>query len=353
MINPFSAKNTALQLNMGEGKSSVIVPIIATTLANRKRLVRIIVLKALSKQMFDLLIQRLSYLCNRRVYYIPFSRHLRVGKEETRLLRGLYQQCMDHGGVMVIQPEHILSLKLMVVDRITSKSINPPELELSHSLRDMQAWLAENSRNILDESDEILHVRYQLIYTIGHQEPLQGHSDRWGTIQSVLRLLHQHASDLLPQHSAELEVNPHTNNTYTSNYPIIRILSPAVSQKLSLLLADDAFNNRIPTVSLAFAPHNLQVMARRFLTESIIDPSDYGRLRSYFGQTGHWSNFLLLRGLLSGGNGLLHYALSERRWKVDYGHDLRRSRLAVPYRAKVSYCIFMTHPFLLILREPA
>ena len=53
MIKPPSNKNTALQLNMGEGKSSVIVPIVAATLADGKQLARVVVLKALSRQMLD------------------------------------------------------------------------------------------------------------------------------------------------------------------------------------------------------------------------------------------------------------------------------------------------------------
>lgn len=339
MIDPPSGMNTALQLNMGEGKSSVIVPIVSATLANRKQLARVVVLKALTKQMFELLGQRLSYLCDRRIYYIPFSRHLHIGIEDIRLLRELYQQCMSCGGVLIIQPEHILSLKLMTVDWITSTS--PHNSDLVHYLGDTQEWLTKNSRDILDESDEILHVRYQLIYTIGHQEPIQNNSDRWATIQSILHLAHQHALQLQLQYPTELEVDPHNGN-----FPIIRILNASVSQILCLLLADDVLSNRIPTLSFASASRSLRETVRRFLVETDIEISDYSLLKERLGQTGDWSNVLLLRGLLAGGCGILHYALSERRWKVDYGHDFRRSRLAVPYRAKVK-CVVLTLYFVL------
>ncbi|KAK7677682.1 hypothetical protein QCA50_019373 [Cerrena zonata] len=327
MIDPPSEKNTALQLNMGEGKSSVIVPIVAATLANRKQLARVIVLKALSKQMFELLVQRLSHLCDRRIYYIPFSRHLDIGKEEVNLLRGLYQQCMEGGGILVFQPEHILSLKLMAVDRTISAY--PNSRELAKVLRETQEWLTRNSRTILDESDEILHVRYQLIYTIGRQEPIQNHSDRWGTIQSVLHRVHGHALQLRSQYPTEIEVH-----SSPGNFPVIRILSTLVKRKLSHLIASDALNNKIPTLSLAFAPRPLQVKIHRFLVESDLVLSDYDLLKNHFERTGDWANILLLRGLLSGTSGVIHYALSERRWKVDYGHDFQRSCLAVPYQAK-------------------
>ncbi|THH06264.1 hypothetical protein EW146_g9666, partial [Bondarzewia mesenterica] len=55
MIAPSSGENTALQLNMGEGKSSVIVPLVSAALADGTSLVRVVVLKSLSNQMFQLL----------------------------------------------------------------------------------------------------------------------------------------------------------------------------------------------------------------------------------------------------------------------------------------------------------
>lgn len=331
MVHPPSGENTAIQLNMGEGKSSVIVPVVASTLADRKKLVRVVVLKPLSRQMFDLLRQRLSGLCNRRIYYIPFSRQIPVGNEEIRLIQQLYQQCMDSGGILVTLPEHILSLKLMTVDRTITTSTTT-KVQAIRALQETQKWLRNHSRDILDESDEILHTRYQLIYTMGHHEPIENHPDRWNTVQAVLHLVHGHLSHLCnsDQYSANLEIHP-----WVGNFSIIRILDSSVSRELSRLIVEDAFNNKIPTISLTFIPPTLRTATRDFLLESTINSSNYDQLKEHFETTGNWQSILLLRGLLVGGHGILHYALSERRWKVDYGHDLQRSLLAVPYRAKV------------------
>jgi hypothetical protein len=65
-----------MQLNMGQGKSSVIVPIIAAALADRKKLIRVVVLKSLAPQMFHLLVEKLGGLLNRRIFYMPISRSL-------------------------------------------------------------------------------------------------------------------------------------------------------------------------------------------------------------------------------------------------------------------------------------
>lgn len=34
----------------------------------------------------------------------------------------------------------------------------------------LQKWIKENVRDVLDESDEILHCKYQLIYTLGKRK---------------------------------------------------------------------------------------------------------------------------------------------------------------------------------------
>jgi hypothetical protein len=57
---------------MGEGKSSVIVPLVASTLAEGSNLVRVVTLKPLSNQMFQILVSRLSGLANRPIFYLPF-----------------------------------------------------------------------------------------------------------------------------------------------------------------------------------------------------------------------------------------------------------------------------------------
>ncbi|CAF4730803.1 unnamed protein product, partial [Rotaria socialis] len=44
-----------------------------------------------------------------------------------------------------------------------------------------QRWIKTYVRDILDESDEILHVKYQLIYSIGGQKQVDGGLERWRT----------------------------------------------------------------------------------------------------------------------------------------------------------------------------
>ena len=119
---PQSGENTVMQVNMGEGKSSVIIPIAAAALADGKQLVRVIVPKSLTVQMFDLLVARLGGLTNRPIYHLPFSRTPeydsagRVISLQIDDLHQLMSQCMAERGILLVQPEHVVSLKLMSVE---------------------------------------------------------------------------------------------------------------------------------------------------------------------------------------------------------------------------------------------
>ena len=134
IISPRSGENTVMQVNMGEGKSSVIIPIAAAALANGKQLVRVVVPKSLTVQMFELLVGRLGGLTNRPIYHLPFSRAPeydsdgRIISPQIDDLRELMSQCMAERGVLLVQPEHVVSLKLMSVEEQIRKAklvINP------------------------------------------------------------------------------------------------------------------------------------------------------------------------------------------------------------------------------------
>ena len=122
IISPQSGENTVIQVNMGEGKSSVIIPIAAAALADGNQLVRVVVPKELTVQMFELLTSRLGGLANKPIYHLPFSRAPEydslsgnVISLQTDDLRKAMSRCMAERGILLVQPEHIMSLKLISV----------------------------------------------------------------------------------------------------------------------------------------------------------------------------------------------------------------------------------------------
>ena len=123
IISPRSGGNTLLQVNMGEGKSSVIIPIAAAALADGKQLVRVVVPKALIAQMCETLTSRLGGLPNRPIYHLPFSRAPKYDTTYERNLdlkfgdlEQLMSQCVVEHGIVLLQPEHVVSLKLRSIE---------------------------------------------------------------------------------------------------------------------------------------------------------------------------------------------------------------------------------------------
>jgi hypothetical protein len=316
---------------MGEGKSSVIVPFVAATLADGSKLARIVTLKPLSNQTFDLLLGRLSGLANRRIFFVPFYRNLNLDASLVQRIRTLYKQCVDEGGVLVVQPEHLLSQKLMCIDTLVTPQTEPDDL-LTGQLEELQKWLAKVSRDVIDESDEILHVRYQLIYTAGDQMPVDDHPNRWSTTQQVFSLLQTHAEKLRTMFQDDM----FELDQGQGGFPTMRILNQEVSRRISFLIANDALTGALSTLSLGVLSPSIRRVTHSFITKKKYSAKDRNLIYSRCAGTTLWSGILLLRGLLVEGEGILGHVLKERQWRVDYGLDPSRTLLAVPYRAKVS-----------------
>jgi hypothetical protein len=234
MTTPPKNTNTIMQLCMGEGKTSVIVPIVAASLADTKKLVRVVVLKPLSGQMFQTLVQKLGGLVNRRIFFMPFSRGISMGKEQIKVVNQLYDDCLKGRGILLVQPEHILSFKLLGLEwlhnsatdkeRGTAQSggmVKKYDRQVARLLLEKQRWLDTTSRDILDESDEILNVKHELIYTIGDPAPIQNHPDRWVIIQEIFDLIKEHFMGLETS-VQDFELERHND---TKRFGSIRILN--------------------------------------------------------------------------------------------------------------------------------
>ena len=325
-----------MQINMGEGKSSVILPISATTLADGNQLVRIIVPRASSVQMFRSLVGRLGGLTNRPIYHLPFSRSLtgEYSRQQFESLHELMAECMHDRGILVVQPEHVLSLKLTSVQKQLSMHLSSDESINQASggaFLELQKWVQSYSRDILDESDEVLHPRFQLIYTVGVQQHLEAYPDRWTITQQILRLVKKHALSLahdLPD-SVEYELDA------SGSFPRIRILRASdTRQRLISLIVDDVIDGHLSNFTFwgIDRDRRLRAAVRAFISSKDVSQRTAKMVEDYARKSVLWDGMLLLRGLLA--CDILLFTLAERRWCVDYGLSPERTRLAVPYRAK-------------------
>ncbi|KAL1989090.1 hypothetical protein VTN96DRAFT_5853 [Rasamsonia emersonii] len=108
-ISPASGSNSVLQMNMGQGKTSVIMPMVACVLANGKNLARLIVPKALLTQTAQIIQSRLGGLVGREIRHIPFSRKRSSSCDTTHAYESLHEEFLHQSGIILTLPDHVLS----------------------------------------------------------------------------------------------------------------------------------------------------------------------------------------------------------------------------------------------------
>jgi len=300
------------------------VPLVALAIADRTRLSRIVVLKSLAKQMNDTIALRLGGLVDRQVYFMPFSRKLQIDAKVVLDIRALQISCLESQGILLAQPEHILSFKLMGIERLTS-GVRGVAAELMMS----QRWLKSNARDILDESDELLDVKFQLIYTLGTQPMMDGQPDRWLITQGIFDLVEKHSLALEKEYPKHIEVR----RASSSSFPHLRLLSKSASRALIAMVAEDVIDSQLPGLSFEQCSNEYKAVFLRFISDRKVSERDCKELRwSSTERESFMQKLLLVRGLLA--YRILLFVLRSKRWSVNYGLHPSRCLSAVPYRAK-------------------
>ena len=324
MISPRSGTNSVMQLNMGEGKSSVIVPMVATELANRKCLVRVMVLKPLARSMRHILTSRLGGLLHRRVYAMPFSRSVRLTATKVREVGSILETALQSADILLAQPEHDLSFQLYGVDHILRGNDS-----VGHEAVKLQQWMDAHIRDILDESDEILDPRYELIYTMGLQQGIDLQEARWSLVISVLDTLAGNALKMRDGGVAGLDVE----RKGPASFPYLRITNQDAGRLLMEITADQVCREGLPGLPLQKFPDWGRTLIREYISQPRPSPYASQRIHTLIqGDESLEKKILLLRGLFA--NDALMFIFHRHRWRVSYGLAPSRSVLAVPYRAK-------------------
>ena len=309
-------KNLVMQLNMGEGKTSVIIPMLALSLCSSSTsLVRIIVLKSLFPTNYQSLKLKLGGLLNRRLFPFVCRRDMNFTIEQIHMISQRFQQGLHRCDIVLVSPEDILSFDLLTIDKCRRQ-----DFETSRSMLTVQRWLKTYARDILDESDEILHYKYQLIYTIGRQQQIDGGEERWKFIQLILNLVKRFANEIAEHDPVNVF---YKLSDRPSAFPEFRFLSHESYPILCEKLVDYWLNQRSyrkfdreRILSLIF---DLKSTIESFVDE--FPPNDI-------------QMFLLIRGLLT--SDVLYNALIKR-YRVNYGINSNPNfhrLMAVPFRAK-------------------
>ncbi|KAL9083501.1 MAG: hypothetical protein Q9159_005747 [Coniocarpon cinnabarinum] len=324
-IEPRSGSNSVLQMNMGEGKTSCIIPMVAATLADSTCLVRVIVPKALLPQMAQVLQSRLGGLLSRPVVNIPFSRRTPTAVDSVQKFQHLHNAILENCGVILTVPESVMSFKLSGLQRLTDEKFGEAKAMIQ-----TQHMLDQTCRDILDESDFTLAVRTQLIYPSGAQKAVDGHPRRWLTPESLLQLV----SGLLWNISRKFERAIEVDYRSSAGFPTVYFLRKEAEDELVANLVNSLCDGQGGVLNLLHCPQDIKEHARKFISQSSVSNRRVTRLMQFYTKQDRvieWKDLLLLRGLLV--HRILIMAL-KKRWNVQYGLHPQRDPISVPFHAK-------------------
>ena len=306
------------QLNMGEGKTRVIIPMLLLYF-RYDHTIRLNFLTPLLDDAYSFLHQTLTAsVLNVRFFKFPVKS---IKEIYYRYLNG-----QNVHGIIVVAPEHRLSLLLKRIEYHLNK-----EETLANAIID--SMKAIKFADIFDESDEQLRHNYQLIYAIGDHLNLPSGPSRWIVAQALLRLIDENKiiRDLLLNHSeiATQELIGSTNQRYIRLLPgeALDSMKPKLYQALVTALMENP-------------PYELQwlktTIHKANILKYVIQPDDVNddvlnMVANEFPNFDSSDHTLALRGFLAGG--IFEHCLCKRP-RVDYGIKRpNKKRLVVPFRS--------------------
>jgi hypothetical protein len=284
--------------------------------------------------MLQMLISKLGGLLNRRIYHMPFSRALKLSINDANVIGAIYAECMANRGILLVQPEHLLSFQLMSIEFLAADSNESNEI--GRSLIKTQDMFDKQSRDIVDESDENFSVKFELVYTMGTQGPIELSPERWTILHSLLVLVSRYAAQVKRVLPSSIEFDDRWE--HKGRYPRVRILRNDAEVMLLDHIAEHICKIGFPRLPVARQKKSTQDSVYRYIREPDLSAQEIKAVENGdFWTESTKDSLLLVRGLIAGG--VMRFALGSKRWRVNYGGDATRTpntKLAVPYRSKDS-----------------
>ncbi|KAJ0427087.1 hypothetical protein BJY00DRAFT_320561 [Aspergillus carlsbadensis] len=251
-------------ISPASGKTSVIMPMVASVLANGEMLNRLLIFQA-----------RLGGLLGREIIHVPFSRRTRTTVSLINDYHELHNEILDTSGIVLGIPEHCLAdSKLAEADCMIRS----------------QKWMDKVCRDVLDECDFTLAVKTQLIYPGGAQLAVDGYPNRWEVAMTVLGLVALHLKDLARDYPRSLDILKRNS----TGFPVTHILRKDVEEALISKIVNDIWKRHKEAIKI-------------FISQEKVEKSIVKRVASLFPDIPKARKIVyLLRGLL-------------KRWNVQYG----------------------------------
>lgn len=296
---------------------------VAAVLADKKKLLRVVVPKPLLLQTAQLLHARLGGLLGREVRHVPFSRKTSTNSETIEAFYKIHREVLKSSGVMLALPEHMLSFMLSGLQRLSDARISEAK-----QMVQIQSWMKKVSRDVLDECDFTLAVRTQLIYPSGSQKTVDGYPHRWETAEALLRLVEGHLWNLQSDFRQSIQVVQRPQG----GFPVVFFLRKDVEDALIARLVDDICSGRTSIVLTRDCTKPELLAMKYFITDAKVGQRTAEKIAQMFpDKPAMKKNLYLLRGLLV--HRILLLTL-KKRWNVQYGLHPNRDPIAVPFHAK-------------------
>jgi hypothetical protein len=294
----------------------------AAVLADGKNLLRVVVPKPLLLQTAQLLQSRLGGLLGRTILHIPFSRKTKTDMDLLKKFDTIHQNLRKSAGVLLALPEHMLSFKLSGQQQLSDGHIQEAKRMIN-----IQNWISEASRDVIDEADSILAIRTQLIYPSGTQKTVDGHPQRWLVAEALLKQVYGHLWNLHNEFPHSLEVV----QRFSGSLPFVFFLRRDVEDALLSRLVEDVYLGRVPILPVD-TPKVDRVLIKQFISEAKVSSALAESIEGLFPDKPALKQVVyLLRGLIV--HRILLMAM-KKRWNVQYGLHPARDPMAVPFTAK-------------------
>lgn len=303
-----------VQLNMGKGKTRVIVPMLVLEWVGKDWLTRLNVLPSILHEAVEYYRNALvASTQSIKLYTLPFHRKVVLDEKRERVITEVLFQCKQTNGFLIVTPRHRNSLLLKQYDQ------NVVVNGLKYATLD-----------IIDESDAILHHDFQLVYALGDQMSLPDGHSRWNAIEALLMALVTVPSEALPDPGCF-----HKEHVKSGSFPNFRLLLPFFRNDKAMHSLGQVLCSHI----VRFPPYQFRWMDllaedRKELLIRIICLSDCDA-EKMIGQDKEFKknrhDILSLRGCIA--YRLLFHGLASRH-RVNYGVDMNsKKKIAVPFSA--------------------
>ena len=132
------------------------------------------------------------------------------------------------------------------------------------SLLNTQHFFNTKSRDIVDESYENFNVKFELIYTMGMQRPIEFGPERWIIIQTVLDLMARFALEM--KHDLPLSIE--VDNRWPGRFPMTRLLRFDAHELILKRIADYICNFGFSGFPVARQPAVVRNAVFKYITKS-------------------------------------------------------------------------------------